>query len=235
MKSPQVSEKNSSNQFNQQLKQLRAQRGQSVASIAKALNIHRNTQQNYELNRDPSIDYLLAFSELVDTPFWQLIRERVEQSSCNQRIIDRAISELGPLFNATKSNPISYKVRQLADSTNNNNKRYGLPAVLQQLIEQYNASSGIEVFRQPDHSMANKIGMDDWLVIDTNNTTVCDGEIYLIEFNQHYVARRLQNHIDGGLLIVSDNPKFDRLQLNTSQRLKLNIIGKMTFYISHQH
>jgi transcriptional regulator with XRE-family HTH domain len=67
---PLISLKSPHKSFNELIRDLREQAGYSIAAIAERLDIHRNSQANYESNRVPSIEYLVEFSAAVSYPFW---------------------------------------------------------------------------------------------------------------------------------------------------------------------
>lgn len=222
--------------FCRHIKSLRETSGKSIACVSKMLDIHRNSQANYELDRDPNIDYLLAFSEVVDTSFWRLIGERIKLSNNPKRLIDKALMELGPIYSELKQQSGSYLVDRIPQPDSQAlQEAVTLPAVLQDLIDKFKHHSGIELYQQTGQSMTPKICDGDWVVVDTQDKKVIDGQIYFVKLGNNYVARRLQYTSTGNIMITSDNRKFLPLPLDKNHKQQFEIVGKMACYISHCH
>lgn len=80
--------------FNQYLKRLRLKGGIDIGTAAAKTGVHRNTQTKYEDSRDPSIDYLIEFSQLVNEPFIKLITKRVELSTASSEAVSKALESI---------------------------------------------------------------------------------------------------------------------------------------------
>lgn len=80
--------------FNQYLKAMREQRCLDIGAVAKHIGVHRHTQSNYEDRRDPPIDYLIDFAELVDVPFVELLKKRLNESNARESAINKALASL---------------------------------------------------------------------------------------------------------------------------------------------
>ena len=89
-----ITPKNTSTDFCQYLKSLRERSGMNITMLAKNLKVHRNTQVNYETDREPSVDYLLALSVELNIPFNQLIAQQIKLSDNPQPSKDKALSEV---------------------------------------------------------------------------------------------------------------------------------------------
>ena len=218
--------------FNAYLKRLRIEAKISTAALAQMLNIHRNSQLNYEKSRDPNIDYLLAFSSKVKVSFWKLICQRVALSKAPKEMIEQALYEIGPFYldapqpNETAERKNSY-VFEPKTSINHSKNGETIEVLLQQLYRQYGHNPHLRIYQQVGMSMAPKIMAGDYLLIDTQDTQLEDGSIYLIELEDQRVARRIQLETNRQIIIASDNDRFAPLLLNFDQRRALKVIGKL--------
>ncbi|PAJ74157.1 hypothetical protein CJF42_11760 [Pseudoalteromonas sp. NBT06-2] len=96
--------------FNKYLVTMRENKLYSQGALAKALNVHRNTQANYEDDRDPPLDYLLNFCKELDISFVQILSKRIESSSITDGAKRKALEEL------------SYQGSKFKSSDSQNNK-----------------------------------------------------------------------------------------------------------------
>lgn len=230
------------NRFNTHIRKLRERSEMSASAMAAALGIHRNTQLNYELNRDPRIEYLLKFSDMLGISFWQLIRLRVMYSDIDQALIDKALNtltEFGQSIDShqgTKEPKASYEFASQVNNIQLHTAEGGpFIGTLEQIAYVYQHQKNIRVFKQQGESMAPKICEDDLIVVDTNNKDITDGHIYYLSFEQQMMARRIQIGPNQQLIISCENSQFSPITLEHAQRDKLTIIGKMVSYFGHSH
>lgn len=98
--------------FNDYLKSLREQKALDIGTVAKRIGVHRHTQSNYEGHRDPPIDYLVDFAEVVGVPFNEILKKRLDDSKANEEAAKKAISSLN-VVNSTddkvSDNSLKYK------------------------------------------------------------------------------------------------------------------------------
>lgn len=234
-------EDSKTNRFNTYIRKLREKSKMTAAALADALGIHRNTQLNYELNRDPKIEYLLKLSDKLKVPFNQLIRMRVMHSDCEQPLIDKALNSLGRFGHdgIEEVQPPYGTENGLTKQINNIqfNSPQGGPFIgtLEQIANGYHNQSQLRVFKQQGESMAPKICEDDLIVIDTENNEIVDGHIYYLNMGQQMMARRIQIGPNQQLIISCDNDQFAPITLEHKQRDEMTIIGKMICYIGNNH
>ncbi|MFT4930039.1 MAG: transcriptional regulator with XRE-family HTH domain [Phenylobacterium sp.] len=215
--------------FNHLIKGVREKAGFSIAAMARSTGVHRNTQVNYETDRDPSIDYLVAFSNLTKVSFWQLLAFRVRLGSCETDQTDRVLNEVGPLFRQINEPDADGNLpadgsKPVCDT---------LLATCQNLLSQHQHNENIEVYRQTGNSMAPTIDDGDDLIVDTSDTSLRDGKIFLVRISDIFVARRFQNLPDGGVLIISDNSQFESIKVDSVDVAKMVIVGRLLSSISH--
>lgn len=98
--------------FNDYLKSLREQKALDIGTVAKRIGVHRHTQSNYEDHRDPPIDYLVDFAELVGVPFAEILKQRLDNSKATEQAAKKAISSLNAVdstYNTVSDNSLKYK------------------------------------------------------------------------------------------------------------------------------
>ncbi len=216
--------------FNHLIKDVRDKAGFSIASMARTIDVHRNTQVNYENDRDPGIDYLVAFSDLTNVSFWQLVAQRVQFGSCNQEQIDRALDEIGPILPHGKNTAADEGSATDLDTPPGSQT---LLETCQHLLSHHQQNENIKVFQQNGNSMAPTINEGDSLLVDTADTTLRDGQIFFVKISNMFVARRFQNLPDGGILIIGDNTQFESIKVDQQDVGSVTIIGRLLSSISH--
>ena len=230
------------NLFNSHIKNLREETKISAAALAEVLGIHRNTQVNYEISRDPGIEYLLKFSDKLNISFWQLLYLRVKYSDCRQEIIDRALGAL-PTFgqiealnHTIESELANDKIATQAETDKINATEFKpINSKAEQIASLFHGQEHIRLFKQQGQSMAPKICENDLIVVDTNDKKVIDGHIYCLELNQQIIARRLQIAPNKQIVICSENNQYTPISLNLNQQYHMTILGKITCYIGNHH
>lgn len=228
--------------FNTYIKNLREKTKMSAAALAEVLGIHRNTQVNYEISRDPKIEYLLKFSDKLDISFWELIYLRVMYAQCPQELIDKALSAL-PTFvqietlnHQVESELANNKMATQASTDKKCTAEFKpLKSKVEQIASLFHHQEHIRLFKQQGESMAPKICENDLIVIDTNHTQIIDGHIYCLKLNQQTIARRLQIAPNQQIIICSENSQYAPITLDQHQQNDLTIIGKMICYIGDHH
>lgn len=215
--------------FNRLIKDVREKAGYSIAAMARETGVHRNTQVNYETDRDPSIDYLVSFSDLTNVSFWQLVAQRVRLGSPDEKQVNRALTEVGPLFSQVK------QTAQDEDGTS----ATGRPAnetlleTCQNLLSFHQHNDNVEVYKQTGNSMAPTISDGDSLLVDISDTTLRDGQVFFVKISDIFVARRFQNLPDGGVLIICDNSQFESIKVDPQHVDKMVVLGRLLSSISH--
>lgn len=78
------------------------------------------------------------------------------------------------------------------------------------------------------HSMEPLIQDGDSLLVDTSQTTVIDGKVYVIWYAGELRVKRLYKRVDGGLVIHSDNVReFPPLEVPIADLEHVRIIGRV--------
>jgi len=77
-------------------------------------------------------------------------------------------------------------------------------------------------------SMDPTINDGDTLMVDTSNTQLSDGSIYVISINDQLVVRRIQSTLDG-FTLISDNKEYDKIEISRHQATDLEVVGKVVW------
>lgn len=80
-----------------------------------------------------------------------------------------------------------------------------------------------------DDSMEPTIHDNNTVIIDTNQTELVDGSIYVIRTDNHLVVKRVQKLINKGALLLSDNKECKEQMLEASEANDLTVIGRVVW------
>jgi phage repressor protein C with HTH and peptisase S24 domain len=77
-------------------------------------------------------------------------------------------------------------------------------------------------------SMEPTISDNNTLMIDTSQQALEDGHIYVIRTNDHLVVKRIQNTLEG-FILISDNKEYEKVMITYSKAEDLQVIGKVVW------
>lgn len=75
-------------------------------------------------------------------------------------------------------------------------------------------------------SMEPTIKEGDFIIVDTSKTSVVADGIYAIQAGQDTFIKRVQRQIDGSVLLLSDNPRYQPYKVPAEDRETMKIVGK---------
>ncbi|HEY3488088.1 MAG TPA: XRE family transcriptional regulator [Gammaproteobacteria bacterium] len=87
----------------------------------------------------------------------------------------------------------------------------------------------LRLLRAQGDAMAPTIRDGDLLMIDIKQNIFDGDAIYVLKLEQRMVPKRLQQSIDRGLYLVSDNSAYREHHIPDAQKRELNIIGKVVW------
>lgn len=73
----------------------------------------------------------------------------------------------------------------------------------------------LAIFTVSDDCMAPTCGLGDFVLIDTAVTAAADSGVYIIGHASQLFVKRIQRHVDGSVEIISDNPAYAPLRLES--------------------
>lgn len=79
-------------------------------------------------------------------------------------------------------------------------------------------------------SMEETIHDGDLLLVDTRIDAIKDDAIYIIQSDHVLIVKRVQHALDGSLIIISDNDKYENQTISPSQADKLKVAGRVRWY-----
>jgi transcriptional regulator with XRE-family HTH domain len=75
--------------------------------------------------------------------------------------------------------------------------------------------------------MESRIGRGDTVLVDTSKTSVEDGRVYAVAWNDELRVRRIFKRPTGGLILHADNPKHPAINLAEDEMAAINIVGRV--------
>ncbi|NQZ08036.1 MAG: hypothetical protein HRT35_12830 [Algicola sp.] len=224
--------------FSQLLKNVRKNAGFSATKIAAKTSVHPNSQGFYEnKERDPNIDYLVAYSCSVGIPFWQLITRRIEMGSAPEEYKRSVLNEIGPLYQHIGEQSQGYKVNtvneQAADDSAPEDNTHQLVSACYRLLESHQGNPAIKIFKQDGNSMSPTINNGDSLFVDTSKCDFTEGDLFVFKTGMVHSVKRIQFLPGGGIMLIADNPQYRSVNMDKDALASLEVQGKLVSSISH--
>lgn len=79
-------------------------------------------------------------------------------------------------------------------------------------------------------SMEPTISDGDILLIDTSVDKIIDDTLYIVQADNHLIVKRIQQTLDGTLIIISDNKKYREQTIGPEQAKEVKIAGRVRWY-----
>jgi len=79
-------------------------------------------------------------------------------------------------------------------------------------------------------SMEPTIYDGDLLLVDTRISSVVDDAIYIVHSDHALIVKRIQQSVNGTLIIISDNSRYKDVTLPASETDTVNIVGRVRWY-----
>ena len=80
-------------------------------------------------------------------------------------------------------------------------------------------------------SMEPTVADGDLLLVDTRERGVTEDAIYVIQLDDHVVAKRLQVDWKGGLWVRSDNPQYVEQHITDQEAAQLRVVGRVVWVV----
>lgn len=90
------------------------------------------------------------------------------------------------------------------------------------------AASLVVVFAHGD-SMEPTIHSNNSLLVNTDDTKLTDGAIFVLRVDDELYAKRLQKRFDGSIELISDNKEYNNQVVRADEVNQLHIIGKVVW------
>ena len=78
-------------------------------------------------------------------------------------------------------------------------------------------------------SMSPTLNEGDMVMVDMGQQSVTSGKIYMLRVGEELMMKRLENRPNGILLIRSDNPTYEAIELQTHVENDVEIFGRMVW------
>ncbi|WP_333873106.1 S24 family peptidase [Methylobacter sp.] len=79
-------------------------------------------------------------------------------------------------------------------------------------------------------SMEPTIYDGDLLLVDVSIDSIKDDSIYIIQADHHLSVKRIQQDFDGSLIVISDNPRYEKRIISSVQAKEVKIAGRVRWY-----
>lgn len=79
-------------------------------------------------------------------------------------------------------------------------------------------------------SMEPTLSDGDIMLVDTSIDKIINDAIYIVQTDQHLIVKRIQQALDGSLIIISDNQRYERQKINPEQAKGVKIAGRVKWY-----
>lgn len=91
------------------------------------------------------------------------------------------------------------------------------------------SSKGLAALRADGDSMEPTIRDGALLLIDSTQRKISNDGIYVLRYDDHLLAKRLQRQVDGTILVSSDNKTYQTVKVEHHQLGSLDIIGRVVW------
>lgn len=219
--------------FNDVIKHHREDSGINPGKLADDINVHRNSQTNYERSRDPNMDYLVSFSYFTKAPFWHLVTERVRLGAAPEEHKESILKEAEKLLSRLA---FSDQLDENHTATNSNENK-GLADLSEQVCKEMSyalgGSESVQSLRYNSDSMQPTISPESSLLVDRRDHELTDGKIYAFNTVNGLIIRRIQILFTDDLLLIPDNKTYEPVKVKSGKKEQLDIIGRVIVGINH--
>lgn len=190
--------------------------------LAEKLNIHKNTLVNYERGiRAPDVNLLLKILELFPNtnPTWLLTgdgyKSRSEPAQEGFVMFPRYEIEVGAGPGRVVQNEqivdfVSFKEEWVRNFLRVPRKDLSLLTV-------------------KGDSMSPTLNDGDMILVDLRSQRIEDSAIYVLEFDDALLVKRIQRKLDGSVVIKSDNQLYDEEIIQKDRVGALRIVGRVVW------
>lgn len=213
-------------QVGAKIKQARQIRNCRQIDLANALGVQRATISMWEAGkRNPLLPNLEAIADYLNLPMGYFLSEE-DHKRLLAEDYEQNLRDIGLDVLHIKKLPILGRIgagEPLLASMDNPEGELPVPETL-------NGTFGLTV---GGDSMQPTVMLNDYVIIHAQ-PDVEDGEIAAVQITEHdtseAVLKRI-HHIDGGLLLISDNPKYPPRMIRFGAYSKVEILGKAVSFI----
>lgn len=192
------------------------------AELAEKLGIHKNTMMNYEKGeRSPDVHILQKLLAIFPetSPAWLLTGEgsKTRSDTLPENFV------MFPRYEVSASaGPGRYlESEQLVDFV----------SFKDDWVRNYLRvpTKDLALINVKGDSMAPTLNDGDLILVDLRAIRIEDSAIYVIEFDDALLVKRVQRKLDGSIVIKSDNPLYDPEVLTKEKADGLRIVGRVVW------
>ncbi|MCL1048427.1 helix-turn-helix domain-containing protein [Shewanella abyssi] len=202
----------------------------SVRAFANAIDISEGALRKYLKGMSlPQIDKAILMAKQANVSLtWLLAGEEEQPAADSGTAIAIAISEFNEEFILIPGYHIAVSTGHGKICPNEQIKRHLAFRRKWLKFRGFEADSLAVVFASGD-SMEPTIHNNNTLLVNTADTKLTDGSIFVLRFGDELYAKRLQKRFDGDILLISDNKEYEDQIVKANELDKLQIIGKVVW------
>ena len=208
-------------------------KGFTQEQVANELGVSRQAVQRWAAGHAPTLSNLKKLANLLDVTVAYLSGEEVitlnEDGTCSRSSVENLTDlVLIPMLDVYGSCGGGGTAQTLYDTT------VQLIGVLPTYARSWpgvTSTSNLHIINIIGDSMEPTIERDGTAVIDRNQCRITGDSIYCIEAEGQIFIKRVQRQIDGSVVLMSDNPKYQPMIVSKELLDRITIIGRlvMTF------
>jgi len=227
---------------------------ESQRSFAHKINVAEGTLRAWLSGKaQPSMEAIISIAAYknVSTDWllmgFEVFREDVEENICDETVDTEQVYEnsknyslIAPINKSRIGDPdsdfvlINYydvEVSAGAGSFVEHENRAGQFAFTRDWLK----SKGLiadkcALIKARGDSMEPTIHDGDIMLVDTSIHAILDDSIYVIQLDNRAMVKRIQQNLDGSLVIISDNDLYDKQLITPEQAKDVKIAGRVTWY-----
>lgn len=195
----------------------------SASALARQAGISGSGFQKYLGGAEPTRKVLLALAEAAHIDLQWLMTGSGSMETTDRGSWPENHLTLLPLFRDGEQQDLINGDKH--DTPKDNPERLVQLAFCREWLGKHGFNPAhLATLRVTGDSMEPTLRSGDTLVVDCNELSIADGEIYVIRDASHLLIKRLQRQLGGRVKLISDNTRYPAIEADTQQ---LNILGKV--------
>ncbi len=208
----------------------------SIRSFASKINISEGTLRRILKGEDPKLSVIEKIADQANVDFLWLIKG-IEPKSTDPQLTDAPIQcacatveldEFNEEFALIPGYHISVSTGHGAFNGNSKITRH-LAFRRKWLDYKQLTSCELAVVFAKGDSMEPTIHNNNTILVDLSDKKLSEGLIYVVRIGEELYAKRLQQYVDGSVMLISDNKEYIDQLLKPDELGQLEIIGKVVW------
>lgn len=220
------------------IKQWRAKKNLTQDDISSQLGIPFSTYQKYEMdNRRPGVDALEAFAKAGININWLVTGEGSMQLESMETPAQAVNEHSAKYMHNGAGNEFALIPFYDVEASAGHGALVDQELQISQMAfrKDWLKFKGLQpskcaLIKAKGDSMEPTIYDGDLLLIDTSINAIKDDSIYIVQTDNHLIVKRIQQDWDGSLIVISDNPRYEKRIIGPEQAKEVKIAGRVRWY-----